>query len=219
MFPFFGIHTLAVQLLKPLFFSNDLAQKWYKYLSTFLYKNRFLFPCSVFDKQNLCGISHWRVSCDALVPGRSWTSFPCYYAHAISCEQKEVGLTYARQGMRACNNINMNNPSLHYGVRMLLLHVIIPCLADILPLFLWFWHCHPYYYLYAHKLHIHVWHCHPVIELYRRITFRPDVMEEVYTHINGEVYTHINGKCIPTIKQERETTSKENSTCLLLYPL
>ena len=84
----------------------------------------------------------------------------------------KTGSIYAaRQGMRACNNNNMRNPSLHlfyYGV----MHVIIvacphPCLLHIysspvllyiniwlhplccciyiLHLFLYFfWHCHPY---------------------------------------------------------------------------
>ena len=66
-----------------------------------------------------------------------------------------AGIYTARQGMRACNNNDMRNPSLHlyyYGVT----HVVIPCLAAyILPsssvllhiyctCFSTFWHCHPY---------------------------------------------------------------------------
>ena len=45
----------------------------------------------------------------------------------------EGSIYVARQGMRACNNNNMRNPSLHLFIMVLrmlvLLHTLIPCLA------------------------------------------------------------------------------------------
>ena len=67
-------------------------------------------------------------------------------------KSREISAVYtyvARQGMRACNNNNMRNPSLHplisgyacYYCCMpsipVLLHIYCTCFST-------FWHCHPY---------------------------------------------------------------------------
>ena len=57
--------------------------------------------------------------------------------YICSKTEHEGSIYAARQGMRACNNNNMRNPSyisFIMGLRMLLLlHALIPCLAYILP--------------------------------------------------------------------------------------
>ena len=98
----------------------------------------------------------------------------------------EGNIYTATQGMRACNNNNMHNPSLHPSVSgydccmpssPVLLHIYCTCFST-------FWHCHPYIFqhfiLYLYTLRV----------LYCRKNCRP-------CYVSERLITVVFGSCEP----------------------